>query len=159
MLWSLFRKWSSVGNFLCRLSPSTRSGRCVAVHVIGVKVQDLTIAFCDNFLTSDTPRRYQHGFHFRQKGACNLQLNVRATKRFLLRQLVRVLSFSHQQLEHFFAGLVLIQNVILFEDVPLDLSLIALKRIFEPFVHQLTIFHKMEVSQRKRYVCSILFAM
>ena len=89
MLWSLFRKWSSVGNFLCRLSPSTRSGHCVAVHVIGVKVQDLTIAFCDNFLTSDTPGRYQHGFHFRQKGACNLQVNVRATKRFLLRQLVR----------------------------------------------------------------------
>ena len=136
MLWSLFRKWSSVGNFLCRLSPSTRSGHCVAVHVIGVKVQDLTIAFRDNFLTSDMPytrRRYQHGFHFRQKGACNLQLNVRATKRFLLRQLVRVLSFSHQQLEHFFAGLVLIQNVILFQDVPLDLSLIALKRIFEAF--------------------------
>ena len=85
MLWSLFRKWSSVGNVLCRLSPSTRSGHCLAVHVIGVKVQDLTIAFCDNFLTSDTPRRYQQGFHFRQKG----------TKRFLLRQLVRVLSFSH----------------------------------------------------------------
>ena len=103
------------------------------MHVIGVKVQDLTIAFCDNFLTSDTPGRYQHGFHFRQKGACNLQLNVRTTKRFLLRQLVRVLSFSHQQLEHFFAGLVLIQNVILFQDVPLDLSLIALKRIFEAF--------------------------
>ena len=45
MLWSLFRKFSSVGNFLCHLSPTTRSGQCVAVHVIGVKVQDFNYIF------------------------------------------------------------------------------------------------------------------
>ena len=34
----------------------------------------------------------------------------------------------------------------------LDLSLIALKQIFEPSVHHLTAFPKMKVSQRKPYV-------
>jgi len=100
MLWSLFRKWSPVGNFLCHLSPSTRSGHCVAVHVIGVKVQDFNysffvIIFLPPTLQGDTSTdsifdKKVHAIVFE-----NFQLNVRATKRVLLRQLVRVLPFSH----------------------------------------------------------------
>ena len=44
MLWSLIKKWSTV-LFLSHLSPSTRSGYCVSVHVIGVKVQDFNYSF------------------------------------------------------------------------------------------------------------------
>ena len=38
------KKWSTV-LFLSHLSPSTRSGYCVAVHVIDVKVQDFNYSF------------------------------------------------------------------------------------------------------------------